>query len=114
MIPYFGGLLTFKIIEIVPEPGQDTEPPASAAIVVAGITARTRFGIKGREEGRIKFHLGEYVRQEPDIDAATSQTYSTLADVPRSNSEPIFLGTRLELFIGAISERIDFQKKGCC
>lgn len=110
MVPYFGARLTFKIVEIAPERSQDAELPASAEIV-AMITFRTRFGIKRREEGKIKFHVSEYVRQEPNIDAAASQAYSTLADVPGNNGDPVFLGLRLELFIGAISERIDFQKK---
>lgn len=108
MIPYFGGRLTFKVVEITPEQGQHATSPTSAA--VAMITDKTMFAIKRHEEGKIKFHISEYVRLLPDIDVSASP--STSADtISKNSSVPFFLGIKLELFIGAISERIDFQKE---
>lgn len=110
LVPYFGGRLAFKVIEIAPEQGQDTTT-MSSTISIALVTARIKFAIGGREKGNIKFHISEYVRQEPEIDVAASPN-SLSPDVARNSvSAPLYLGLKLELFLGAISERIDFQKR---
>lgn len=111
MVPYFGGRLTFKVMAAAP--GQIQDPAPSTSSLTSGafmITAETRFMIKGREQGKIKFHITEYVRQGLGVDKPAPAAATRQADAPRIRTS-LFLGLKLELFLGAIIEQVDFQKE---
>lgn len=110
MVPYFGGQLVFKVIEVEAaegesQQGQGTSPSVEALTIGKG----TRTEVRKLGRGRIKSHFAEYVRQEDEASAKGASPASL--GYHGIGGAPFYLGIRMELFVGAITERIDFQKR---
>lgn len=108
MVPYFGGYLTFIVAEVTPE--KDAVIPESSQPIAVLITTHTQFMIRAKEKGIIKMNIMEYVRQDAG-DIPPLPPVNEPRDIPKEAGASFFLGLRIELFVGAIIERIDFQKK---
>jgi hypothetical protein len=96
-IPYFGGKLYFKVAGV---------KPAGSAVVV---TRTTVFIIPENQEA-IRVSIDEYVGQEPEMDRAFVPAGADQADRTKVAAH-FYLGIRLELSCGGVTEKIDYQKK---
>lgn len=96
-IPYFGGNLYFKVVRVTPSGG---------AVIV---TQKTVFAVS-ENQGGILVNIEEYVGQEPEMDRAFVPAGDIEAAKARSATHS-YLGLRLELSCGNMTEKIDYQKK---
>jgi hypothetical protein len=108
MVPYVGGYLAFVVAEVTTE--KEAGTTESSQPIAALITAHSQFMIGAKEKGIIKMNIMEYVRQDAG-DIPSVPPVNEPRDIPKEAGSPFFLGLRIELFVGAIIERIDFQKK---
>lgn len=108
MVPYFGGYLTFIVAEVTSE--KDAVITESSQPLAALITSHTQFIIRAKEKRIIKMNIMEYVRQDAS-DIPSVPLVNEPRDIAKEAGAPFFLGLRIELFVGVIVERIDFQKR---